>query len=184
MSFKSFGKIPRLNRDIIITEKIDGTNACVAIFEDGTFHAQSRTRIVTPDDDNQGFAAWAHANIEALKADLGVGYHFGEWWGRKIGRAYGLDERRFSLFNVMRWGDTTTPFTTPNLYVVPVLYQGPWHDHGLWAPSMILTELKERGSSAVPGFMQAEGIVVYHIRGEYLFKATVEGDERGKDFGG
>lgn len=32
MKFQEFKKIPRLNRDIIITEKIDGTNGVVAIF--------------------------------------------------------------------------------------------------------------------------------------------------------
>ena len=29
--FKTFGKIPRLFRECVITEKIDGTNACVVI---------------------------------------------------------------------------------------------------------------------------------------------------------
>ena len=31
--FVEFRKIPRLNRDIIITEKIDGTNASIVIEE-------------------------------------------------------------------------------------------------------------------------------------------------------
>lgn len=31
MTFEAFPKIPRLNRDITITEKIDGTNVAVVI---------------------------------------------------------------------------------------------------------------------------------------------------------
>ena len=31
IEFQGFGKIPRLNRDIVITEKIDGSNAAIGI---------------------------------------------------------------------------------------------------------------------------------------------------------
>lgn len=34
---RSFQKIPRWSRDIIITEKIDGTSACIYIDEAGLF---------------------------------------------------------------------------------------------------------------------------------------------------
>ena len=61
--FRAFHKIPRLFRDVIITEKIDGTNACVVVTPDGTVLAQSRSRFITPEDDNFGFAAWVQANI-------------------------------------------------------------------------------------------------------------------------
>ena len=37
MEFIKFEKIARLNREIIITEKIDGTNAQICITEDGEF---------------------------------------------------------------------------------------------------------------------------------------------------
>jgi hypothetical protein len=40
MEFEAFPKIPRLKRDMVITEKIDGTNACVLI-EDCTDHDSS-----------------------------------------------------------------------------------------------------------------------------------------------
>lgn len=101
--FKSFTKIPRLSREIVITEKIDGTNACIYIDETtNEMLVGSRTRWITPQSDNFGFAAWVEQNKEELYK-LGPGYHYGEWWGKGIQRGYGLNERRFSLFNISRW---------------------------------------------------------------------------------
>jgi hypothetical protein len=102
--FQEFPKMPRRSRDVVITEKIDGTNACVFIGEDGEFLAGSRTRWITPEDDNFGFSRWAHENKDDLLT-LGPGRHFGEWWGSGIQRKYGLTEKRFSLFNTSRWVD-------------------------------------------------------------------------------
>ena len=57
--FIAWPKIPRYENDsVIITEKIDGTNACIAIHDDGTYHVQSRNNIITPERDNAGFARW------------------------------------------------------------------------------------------------------------------------------
>lgn len=181
-TFQGFPKIPRLNRDIIITEKIDGTNAAIGISEEGDFWCQSRTRIITPDNDNQGFARWAYEHVDSLVRDLGVGLHFGEWWGQGIGRKYGLDHRRFSLFNTTRWAGTV--FETPNMSTVPVLYTGPWQPSLYsWMPEIVLRSLSVSGSVAAPGFLQPEGIVVYHTQGSLLFKATLEKDQSGKNFG-
>ena len=82
MEFKPFTKIARLQREIIVTEKIDGTNAQICITEDGQFLTGSRTRWITPDDDNFGFSKWAHEHKEELMG-LGMGQHFGEWWGKR-----------------------------------------------------------------------------------------------------
>ena len=46
--FEPFVKIARLSREIIITEKIDGTNAQVFIDEAGNIFAGSRTRWLQP----------------------------------------------------------------------------------------------------------------------------------------
>lgn len=106
MDFKEFPKIPRLSRDMVITEKLDGTNACIYIGEDGEFLTGSRTRWITPgkQTDNYGFSQWAHSHKDEL-LKLGPGLHFGEWWGSGIQRKYGLSEKRFSLFAVHRWED-------------------------------------------------------------------------------
>jgi hypothetical protein len=64
--FREFQKIPRLSRECIITEKIDGTNGCIYIGEDGEFLVGSRTRWITPEQDNFGFATWAMAHRDEL----------------------------------------------------------------------------------------------------------------------
>src|SRR5690349_11912868 len=99
MEFEAFNKIARLSRNCTITEKIDGTNACIAISDDGKdFFIGSRSRWITPEDDNFGFARWATEHREELLL-LGPGRHWGEWWGAGIQRRYGVPEKRFSLFN-------------------------------------------------------------------------------------
>jgi hypothetical protein len=102
--FIAFPKIARLRREIIVTEKIDGTNSCIFIGEDGEFLMGSRNRWITPESDNYGFAKWAMAHKEELMG-LGHGRHYGEWWGAGCQRGYGLtnNDKRFSLFNVIRW---------------------------------------------------------------------------------
>jgi len=58
--FRSWGKIPRLSKECtIITEKIDGTNAQIFMPEDGQLLIGSRSRWITPDQDNFGFARCA-----------------------------------------------------------------------------------------------------------------------------
>lgn len=173
MEFKEFPKIARLNREVIVTEKIDGSNAAVVITEDLEIGAQSRSRIITPSDDNFGFARWVQANAEEL-LKLGPGHHFGEWWGSGIQRGYGLTEKRFSLFNVSRWAD---PAVRPACcHVVPVLSVG-----NAFEPVLAgLTWLRESGSQAAPGFMKPEGVVAFHTQGNLLFKVTLEKDEEWK----
>src|SRR5260370_7041127 len=105
----SVQKIPRLNRKMVITEKIDGTNASIFIPDPTTFPGEesvstvpflvgSRNRWITPSDDNFGFAKWAYANAEEI-LKLGPGQHFGEWWGSGIHIGYGFKGQRFTLFH-------------------------------------------------------------------------------------
>jgi hypothetical protein len=193
-AFVEFPKIPRLRRDITITEKIDGTNGAIGFMpavdpvpvldhhaivtiddEPHILYAQSRARIITPKDDNFGFAAWVYDNADTLAAALGPGLHYGEWWGSGIQRGYGLSEKRFSLFNTKRWA--TTEFTTPRLGTVPVLYQGLF---GPFSVQNALLDLEADGSYASPGFMKPEGVCVYHSAANMSFKVTLEKDEAPK----
>lgn len=169
MEFKPFQKIPRFFRDICITEKIDGTNAVVAISPDGEVFAGSRNRWVTPEKDNYGFAAWVRQNEAELKK-LGPGYHYGEWWGRGIQRGYGLRDRIFSLFNADRWGDDAK--RPACCHVVPVLYRGPLKRGTV---QNILANLQQDGSKAAPG-AEPEGIIIYHYASGQMFKNTLGGD--------
>lgn len=167
--FVDFPKMPRLTREIIVTEKIDGTNAQVWISEDGEIRAGSRTRWITPQDDNFGFAAWVEANRDDLLT-MGPGRHFGEWWGSGIQRMYGQERKIFSLFNVARWGEERPSCCD----VVPVLYRGMFDTAAVEAA---LDDLRQNGSRAAPGFMKPEGVIVFHVAGNLGFKKTLEKDE-------
>lgn len=168
--FKGFPKIPRLFRNVIVTEKIDGTNAIIRIENDGvTIQAGSRNRWITPEDDNNGFAKWVEANKDEL-LKLGPGNHFGEWFGAGIQRKYGLTEKRFALFQSSRWTDDVRPACCG---VVPVLAYGT--DIGE-AVRKGLDILRAEGSRAVPGFMNPEGVVAYHTASGQMFKATLDAD--------
>jgi hypothetical protein len=191
MEFQPYPKTPRLKRSVTITEKIDGTNAQIVITVEPhglvprtptvaervtmegilAMRVGSRNRWITPgkDTDNYGFAQWCQGNADEL-FKLGEGQHFGEWY-RGIGRNYGLDHRRFALFNTARWGDHN-PNTPACCNVVPVLAQC-----GLDAVTDVIAELEGTGSRAVPGFMNPEGIIVYHSASKQNFKVLLENDE-------
>lgn len=188
--FESFPKIPRLFGDVVITEKIDGTNAQIFITDYGDFFVGSRNRWLAHGSDNFGFYAWATAHREEL-LELGPGRHYGEWWGSGIQRGYGLPkgEKRFSLFNVSRWHDSGNNLALlgpdedgegvfPNLapapaccHVVPALFAG-----GFSTSEAVKTQehLRQTGSWAAPGFMNPEGLMVYHVRAGAYFKAPFD----------
>ena len=172
MEFAEFPKMARFSRECVVTEKIDGTNAQIFIGENGEFLTGSRTRWITPQEDNYGFSRWAHDHKEALLT-LGPGRHFGEWWGCGIQRKYGMQEKVFSLFNTARWGDVRPECCS----VVPVLWRG---DFGELDVQSIMDDLKKHGSKAAPGFMNPEGIVIFHTAGNLGFKKTFEKDATGK----
>lgn len=202
LEFQPWPKTPRLFRPMIVTEKIDGTNAAVHVqlghpgdddtgwsagvdTERGFFKvgAQSRKRIITPAQDNFGFAAWVAANAESLALTLGEGVHYGEWWGSGIQRGYGLPkgEKHFSLFNVKRYSHLVEPDVdgplVPGLGLVPVLYEGPFD---LEEVRGLLDDLHVQGSQAAPGFDRPEGVIVYHHALNGVFKATLENDDEPK----
>jgi hypothetical protein len=190
IEFVKFPKIPRLSRECIITEKIDGTNACVFIEQlegysneaDGSVYcadglavwAGSRSRWITPEQDNFGFARWVKEHAEELIA-LGPGTHHGEWWGQGIQRGYGLKEKRFSLFNVKKWEDGRPACCS----VVPVLHRGTFDTERVEG---CLDYLRNNGSLAVPGWMKPEGVVIFHVAGNLMFKKTIEKDEEPKGY--
>jgi hypothetical protein len=97
-------------------------------------------------------------------------------WGQGIQRGYGLKEKRFSLFNVSRWGEGNE--TPPACcHVVPVLWRGGFHTASVDAA---LADLALTGSKAAPGFMNPEGVIVYHVAAGSYFKKTLLKDEAPK----
>lgn len=205
IEFKAWPKTPRLFREVVVTEKIDGTNSAVIIQEtefgaddsngleyverDGKVYvvaAQSRNRLITPGKatDNYGFAGWVQKNAEELFDLLGPGRHYGEWWGKGIQKRYqnaypGL--RGFALFNTEKH---------KNLHVwlpgdggidvlvepVHVLYQGPYSESAIRGT---LEQLKKYGSWTSP-LDSAEGIVIFHTQSRQTYKVTLDGNDAGK----
>lgn len=209
IEFKEFPKIPRLNRQMVITEKLDGCNAALQIHrldsidrisnEDGSLYTligddqmngrvtadekfvifpQFRNRFVNLEYDNHGFARWVSQRVDDLAETLGEGVHYGEFWGSGIKRGYGLTkgEKRFSLFNTSRWNEENTS-SVPDLYVVPVLYEG---DFDTYVVNECVDNLRNYGSVAAPGFMKAEGVIAFHTAANSMFKVTCEKDEQPK----
>lgn len=199
--FTPWPKTARLFRNTTVTEKLDGTNVAInisagyevehpamfelkpgeAIVEGRVWRvsAQSRTRIITPGKgtDNFGFAAWVYENAAALVSALGEGLHFGEWWGRGIQRGYGLDERRFSLFNTDKHRALSTFVGGVLVQPVPVLWVGTFDTEKV---SECLRDLRDTGSEAAPGFMNPEGICVFVHATRQVLKATLDDNDAGK----
>jgi hypothetical protein len=215
--YPKFKSIPRLHRRVVLTEKIDGTNGLVEITladaeailtltgdeqggivvfdEQGTpfvVRAGSRNRWLTIDNDNFGFARFVRDNAQALLA-LGAGKHYGEWFGKGIQSGYGLDEKRFALFNVAKWYDPRDPEVTEQyratfpkaqpapevVTVVPVIsvIDGKYLNE---AVDDALNTLESEGSFIAPGFENPEGVVVFHDAAGAYFKATIKNDEQPK----
>lgn len=198
ITFEKWRSIPRRSKEVMtLTEKLDGTNACFLAFPtpeegfegskplrlldvDGVewgVWAQSRTRFIYPDSDNFGFAKWVDHNAEQLIRVLGIGKHYGEWWGSGIQRGYGIPDKRFSLFHATRWKEAgishllpTTPVSA--LRIVPLLYHGPYSDAAVEAA----LETLRSGSMAAPVFSRAEGIVVDLREAGARYKILLEGD--------
>jgi hypothetical protein len=199
--FQKWGSISRLFRPILITEKIDGTNAQIYVadreeaeaddyergyegipelpwifVDDFALLAGSRKRYLDSKSDNFGFHQWVSDNAGAL-VYLGPGRHFGEWWGKGIQRGYDKKDRTFSLFNVFRYSldpSLYKPIWNVGVEVVPLLYAGDW---GLDHIQMTMKTLEVTGSIASPGYYNPEGIVIFHTHGKVLFKTTLDGDQ-------
>lgn len=185
MTYPAYPKTPRLEKPMVVTEKIDGTNALVQIVhiddvlvehvdkvvartDTHYMFAGSRKRYITPDDDNFGFAGWVQANAHGL-FELGEGRHYGEWWGTGIQRGYGLDTRRWSLFDPDRY----ETYDGEPWDVVPVLYRGQFDTNSI---ETVAYELWRDGSRAAPGWDRPEGVVAWHVQARQPFKLLIDKD--------
>jgi hypothetical protein len=95
--------------------KLHGTNAAVRIDMNGNVTAQSRTNIITPENDNAGFARWVKANENEWKKAAAVPsktdptdhylnmVFFGEWIGPGIQKNVAVSEipkKCFAVFAI------------------------------------------------------------------------------------
>jgi hypothetical protein len=199
LAFEEFPKIPRLKREVVITEKVDGANGQITFFEladeallsaatadpfclrvipgatDGDtalgLYVGSRNRWCRPEKglDNFGIASWVLDNLEDL-IKLGPGRHFGEWYGLGIQRGYDLPNKRFALFNVARW-NPQNPNKPTCCEVVPILARGEQIDD-----DAVMQALNDEGSVMVPGYRHPEGIIVFHTASRQMYKRTFAQD--------
>jgi tRNA-binding EMAP/Myf-like protein len=89
--------------------KLDGTCAAVQIHPDKELICQSRSKIITPEDDNAGFARWVKNNedyFNSLKQNTPF-IVFGEWCGQGIQKRCSIskiDRKVFCVFAI-QYGD-------------------------------------------------------------------------------
>lgn len=156
-----FNKWPKTKRftdaEMIITQKMDGTNAQILFHKESTHDnimvmAGSRNKWLI-DGDNFGFKAFVQENVHELFLILGRGRHYGEWCGPGIQTSEGLSEKKLFLFD----SRLEIPDNSRHLIdTVPVLYRGPV---SLKAIHTYLKLLCTEGSF-VNGFHTPEGLIV------------------------
>lgn len=172
MEFEAWPKISRYTGlNVVISEKIDGTNACINIDQDGKMqNCQSRTRIIDRHNDNFGFANWAWDNQERIENLLGPGRHFGEWAGPGIqNNPLNLTERYFLLFNTYRWYYKLNLYEDHgNIKSVPLLYTG------LFTEGIVEKTMRELKEAREASKQKPEGIIIYWPGSRSYEKLTYE----------
>ena len=179
LEFRPWPKIPRLvSEKITITEKMDGTNACIIIEGEEIVAIQSRKRFIYPEGtegqpkgcDNAGFAGWVRDNEQEL-LKLGDGHHYGEWCGPAIQRnPHNLPIKRFYLFNTQRWG-AYAERAPKCCTTVRELYSGP---NTREAINKAMEDLK---NIAHQEMYTPEGIIVFNHLARNSYKLTFENSE-------
>lgn len=106
-SLELLGEAPNITYRAKI--KLDGTNGGIQIFTDGKVAVQSRSQIISPENDNLGFARWVNQNINFF-AQLASSQHatiFGEWCGKGIQKRTAvseIDRKIFAVFAIQFGG--------------------------------------------------------------------------------
>lgn len=119
MEYKKYQHIEKLGREeveglldgeVYCFPKIDGTNSCLFLDNDGNLCAGSRKRQLTLEQDNAGFYAWAleHPEYKAYLEAHPSHILYGEWMVKHTIKTYADDAwRKFYVFDVfqLNWDD-------------------------------------------------------------------------------
>ena len=116
MNYKAYQHIEKIGKSEVdgildgtcyITYKIDGTNACVWLGDDGELHYGSRNREITVDKDNAGFARYVstsgelHDELKSLLEEHKGWVIYGEWLVPVSIKTYREDaKKKFYAFDV------------------------------------------------------------------------------------
>lgn len=206
LEFKSFQKLPRLNEEhMYISEKIDGTNAQIMIYEDFE-EDNTKHKIFIEAEDKYG---WEKSN-ETLKGAKSVrkmkigsrnrwitleddNFGFARWCktheaeliklpvGRHYGEWWGNGiQRTYGMkekkLSLFNQSLYAVKEIIPCIDFVPVLYDGPFD---LDVINTYKQYLKQNGSAAAPGFNNPEGVVVYLKRASIMFKLPFDNEHKG-----
>lgn len=106
------------------TVKVHGTNACIGYSKETGVFAQSRSRVITPEKDNAGFALFVEkhrAELEEVLSKLapegGFIYVYGEWFGPSVQKGVGVSEipeKHFGIFETIVVHKNDAEFVTAN----------------------------------------------------------------------
>lgn len=207
MLFTEFKKIPRLNREVIITEKIDGTNAQVVIvnFDElnshfaGDYQHQQEYRktfveqyCLAKKNNLLMFAGSRTQWITPLKDNHGFAkyvkenseelFKLGE--GHHFGEFWGSGiQRGYGLpkgekrFSLFNVNKWSDDAVRPKCCYCVPILYQGNFD--TLTIQIVLGELKQNGSHVTP-FMNPEGIVIFHTASNHMYKVTIENDEKPK----
>lgn len=114
---------PPAKRTYVGTIKLHGTNAGIRLTETGELLFMSRTRVITPEDDNHGFARHMAAHANTIRSALAPLYPaqdmavFGEWCGAGVQSNVGISaEQKLFMVFALRVGDAwADPAAVPRL---------------------------------------------------------------------
>lgn len=139
--------------EVIVQEKLDGTNVAVAL-ENGIIIPMQRkgyAAISSPYEQHRLFAGWVFANECRFRAALCEGERLcGEWLAQAHGTRYALPHEPFVAFDLMR-GSERAPFGATrraaigNGFVMPRLI----HRGGAFAVEAALEAIKTSGHGAI-----------------------------------
>ncbi len=158
--------------------------------------AQSRKRIITPTNDNFGFARWVWDNAEKLANLLGMGYHYGEWYGEGIqGNPMGVAGRKWALFNTWHWARPENAIALKNSGIPGITHVPVLHDEQTHGPAdyMTIPDIMENLNGLgrmVEGYRthpyankmdsymvkDPEGIIVWHKETQQKYKILLHND--------
>jgi hypothetical protein len=120
--------------------KLHGTNSAIQIASDGSITCQSRTRLITPEDDNDGFARWVKTQ-EYEWAAFGDIIFYGEWCGSGIQKGVAISQigkRIFAIFAARNLDSSDSLIVEPEALHALIdtagltdVYVLPWYDKSI-----------------------------------------------------
>lgn len=206
LTFEEWPKIPRYKKELVITEKIDGTNGCVAIEHLNTPELLEQAReslgkpkgpvaiVNGPSDGDFARALWAGSRSRWLDTSkTGDNFGFAKWVeqnadalanlgpGRHFGEWYGVGIQRSYDLHERRFALFNATRWIEDEKPPACCEVVPVLARGFDVnPTEVLEHLRLTGSIAVPRFFAPEGIIIFHTASRQLYKQLIENDDRPK----